>query len=291
MRIVVCVKQIRHIYARTGLDPSTHFVAEEDVVPLINPLDELAVEEALRQRGIHGGEVILVTLGELLAEEGLRRCLAMGADRVIRIHDPAFHITDAWSTAAVLSSAIQQMQPDLVLCGKEALDDGAGQVGVIIAERLGIPCVCGVVRLETRPAQGEAVVHRALERGDREVVQCPFPALFTVEKGLNEPRYPRLEPLLEAQNREVEVWDAGRIEVDPEAGKPLTSVVKLFPPKPRTRKARAPDSSLSAQARIQMLMGGGAAAKKKKESSSLVELPPREAAEKVLAFLLENNFF
>lgn len=289
MKIVVCVKQIRHVYARTGLDPSTHFIAEEDVVNIINPLDELAVEEAMRLRGAHGGEVILMTLGELIAEEELRHCFAMGADRMIRIHGPSLETADPWSTGVVLSQAIRQIGPDLILCGRQALDDRAGQVGMTVAELLGFPCVCGIVRLEANPGEQKAVVHKALERGDREVVESPLPALFTVERGLNEPRYPRTADLLRAWEQEIELWDAGRLNMTLDQIKPLTRVTRVFPPKPRPRKIKAPSSSLSAQARIQMLMGGGAAKKRDKESSGLVELPPREAAEKVVEFLEENK--
>ena len=289
MKIVVCVKQIRHVYARTGLDPSTHFIAKEDVVNIINPLDMLAVEEAVRLREAHGGEVILMTLGELIAEEELRHCFAMGADRMIRVYDPSFETGDAWSAGVVLSKAVRQIEPDLILCGRQALDDRAGQVGVTVAELVGYPCVCGIVRVILKPGEQKAIVHKALERGDREVVECPLPALFTVEKGLNEPRYPRAADLLKAGEEAIELWDAGRLNLDPDLLKPLTKVSRVYPPKPRPRKIKAPSSSLSAQARIRMLMGGGAAQKKKKESSGLVELPPREAAVKVVEFLEENK--
>ncbi len=289
MKIVVCIKQIRHIYARTGLDPATHFIAEDDVVHIVNPLDELAVEEALRLKEAHGGEVILLTVGKLVAEEALRHCLAMGADRMIRISDPCPDTADAWSTGVMLSEAVRRLEPDLVLCGRQALDDRAGQVGVIVAELTGNPCVCGIVRLECNPEEKKAIVHKALERGDREVVECPLPALFTVDKGINEPRYPRTADLLKAEAETIERWDAAGLIPDPDRVKPLTRVAKVTPPKPRTRKVRAPSSSMAAQDRIRMLMGGGTAQQKKKESSGPVELPPEKTAEKILAFLQENK--
>lgn len=288
MRIVVCVKQIEHIYARTGLDPSTQFIADEDRVNIINPLDELAVEEAVRLREARGGEIILLTVGALIAERELRYCFAMGADRLIRIDDSAFDATDAWTTAVLLSAAIGRIAPDLVLCGKQALDERCGQVGVTIAERLDLPCVSGITRLDLKVEGDMAIVHRALERGDREVVECSLPAVFTVEKGLNEPRYPTLEHLLEANEKEIECWDASALGVEPGLMVRRTTVVKVTPPKPRTKKIAAPASSMSAQARIRMLMGGGAG-KKKKEDTKLVELPPREAAEKALEFLIEKK--
>jgi len=288
MRIVVCVKQIEHIYARTGMDPSTHFITEEDRVNIINPLDELAVEEAVRLREARGGEIILLTLGELIAEKEFRRCFAMGADRMIRIDDSPFDGMDAWTTAVVLAAAIRRIGPDLVLCGKQALDDRCGQVGLTIAELLDLPCVCGITHLDVQEEGNRAVVHRALERGDREVVECSLPAVLTVDKGLNEPRYPPLENLLEAIEKEIEHWDPRALESEPGLMGSRTRVVKVTPPKPRTKKIAAPASSMSAQDRIQMLMGGGVTSKKK-EDTKLVELPPRQAAEKVLEFLIEKK--
>lgn len=288
MRIVVCVKQIEHIYARTGMDPGTHFIAEEDRVNIINPLDELAVEESVRLREARGGEIILLTAGELIAERGFRHCFAMGADRMIQIDDSAFDAMDPWTTAVLLSAAIRQIDPDLVFCGKQALDDRCGQVGVMIAELLDFPCVCGITRLDLTDEGNRAIVHRALERGDREVVECSLPAVFTVERGLNEPRYPTLESLLEAGEKEIERRDPSVLEIEPDLMHCRTRVVKVTPPKPRTKKIAAPDSSLSAQDRIQMLMGGGAG-NKKKEDTKIVELPPHQAAEKALEFLVEKK--
>jgi electron transfer flavoprotein beta subunit len=270
------------------MDPATHFIADEDRVNIINPLDELAVEEAVRLREAWGGEIILATVGELIAERGLRHCFALGADRMIRIDDSTLEATDAWTTAVLLSAAIGQIDPDLVLCGKQALDDCCGEVGVMVAQRLDFPCVCGITRLDLKDEGDTAIVHRALERGDREVVACSLPAVFTVERGLNDPRYPTLENLLEANEKQIEHWEPSFLGVEPDLLACRTRVVKVTPPKPRTKKIAAPASSMSAQARIQMLMGGGAT-KRKQEDTKLVELAPRQAAEKALEFLVEKK--
>jgi electron transfer flavoprotein beta subunit len=270
------------------MDPATQFIAEEDRVNIINPLDELAVEEAVRLRESRGGEVILLTLGELIAESGLRHCFAMGADRMIRVDDSSLESMDAWSTAVLLSAAIREIDPNLVLCGKQALDDRCGQVGVTIAELLDLPCVSGITRLDVKGDGNSAVVHRALERGDREVVECLLPAVFTVEKGLNEPRYPPLENLLAAAEKEIEHWGPKALDMEPGLPGCLTRVVRVTPPKPRTKKIKAPSSSLSAQDRIQMLMGGGGA-ERKKEDVRIIELPPRQAAQKAMEFLIDKR--
>ncbi len=148
MKIIVCVKQIHHIYARTGRDPRTHFVAEENCVDMVNPYDEIAVEEAIRiKEKLGDGEVILVTLGDLIAEKPLKRCLAMGSDRLIQINDPSFSQLDPWASSVVLARAIARLEPDLIFCGKEALDENGGQVGAYIADLMGLPYVSGVVKL------------------------------------------------------------------------------------------------------------------------------------------------
>src|SRR5512139_1785481 len=124
MKIVVCIKQISFIYARTGMDPATHFLSKEDRINVVNPYDEIAVEEAIRVKENKGdGEVILVTLGDLIAEKALRRCFAMGADRLIQINHPSLSRLDSWGTSVVLAKAIDRLKPDLILCGKEALDE------------------------------------------------------------------------------------------------------------------------------------------------------------------------
>src|SRR5512143_2490967 len=149
MKIVVCVKQIHLIYARTGVDPATHFVSEEDRISMVNPYDELAVEEAIRiKEKLGDGEVILVTLGDLFAEKALKRCLAMGADRMVQINDPSFGKLDPWGASVILAKALERLEPDLVFCGKEALDENSGQVGAYIAEILGFPYVSSIVKLD-----------------------------------------------------------------------------------------------------------------------------------------------
>ena len=158
----------------------------------------------------------------------------------------------------------------------------------IIAGQLGTPLVCRVVGLEVNAAARKAVAHRALDRGDREIVECSLPAVLAVDKGINEPRYPALPALLGSREAGIEVWDASLLGLDPAATRPLTRVARLYPPRPRARKIKAPDSSLSAQARIQMLMGGGAAPKKK-EGARILELPVPEAARKVLEFFIEHK--
>ena len=286
MKIVVCVKQIHFVYARTGNDPKTHFIAEEDRIGIVNPYDELAVEEAIRiKEKLGDGEVVLITLGDLIAEKALKRCLAMGADRLIQINDPNFGKLDPWGTSMALAKAIERLGPDLILCGKEALDENAGQVGAYIAELLGLPFVSCVVGLELLPNKKEAKVKRALGKGDKEVVECSLPALFSVEKGLNEPRYPTLPNLLRALDQKIECWDREYLGFQDGDIQSMTEVVEVLYPRPRPKRIAAPDSHLNGFERVLSLLAGSRTEKK----GHILEGPPESMASEIFRFLIENR--
>ena len=138
MRIIVCIKQIRFTYARTGMDPEQYFLTDEDHIYRINPYDEAALELALqvkeRQNDV---EILLLTIGPITAETELRRCLALGADDIYRIETE--DELDPWSKSALLTCAINDLGADLILCGKESMDRQNGQVGAFMAHRLDMP--------------------------------------------------------------------------------------------------------------------------------------------------------
>lgn len=286
MKIVVCVKQIHLIYARTGVDPATHFISEEDRISIVNPYDELAVEEAIRiKEKLGDGEVILITLGDLTAEKALKRCLAMGADRLIQINDPSFGKLDPWGSSVVLAKAIERLGPDLVFCGKEALDENGGQVGAYIAELLGLPYVSCVVGLELLPNKKEARVHRALGKGDKEAVESEIPVLFSVEKGLNEPRYPTLPKLLWALDQKTECWDREFLGLQMRDFQPMTEVVEVHYPRPRPKRIAAPDSHLNGFERALYLLSGSRTEKK----GNVLEGPPEAMASEIVQFLIASG--
>ena len=286
MKIVVCVKQIHLIYARTGNDPKTHFIAEEDWIDIVNPYDELAVEEAIRiKEKLGDGEVVLITLGDLIAEKALKRCLAMGADRLIQINDPYFGKLDPWGTSVVLAKAIERLGPDLIFCGKEALDENAGQVGAYIAELLGLPFVSCVVGLELLPNKKEAKVKRALGKGDKEVVECLLPALFSIERGINEPRYPTLPNLLRALDQKIECWDREFLGFQDGDIQSMTEVVEVLYPRPRPKRIATPDSHMNGFERVLSLLAGSRTEKK----GHILEGPPESMASEIFRFLIENR--
>ncbi len=283
MKIVVCIKQINYIYARTGRDPSTHFISKEDRINIVNPYDEVAVEEAIRVKENNKGdsEVILVTLGDLIAEKPLKRCLAMGADRLIQINDPSFGELDLWGSSVVLTRAMEKLEPDLIFCGKEALDDNGGQVGAYVAELLGFPYISCIVKLDLFFQERKARIHRALGKGDREVIESEIPALFSVEKGLNEPRYPTLPNLLRALNQKIECWGGELLGLTSSDLRPMTEVVEVCYPRPRPKKISAPDPRLSGFERTLLLLSGS----RMEKAGHMLEGAPEELASEVIQFL------
>jgi len=286
MKIIVCVKQIHLIYARTGVDPTTNFVSVEDRIRMVNPYDEVAVEEAIRIKEKFGdGEVILITLGDLIAERSLKRCLAMGADRLIQINDPSFRRLDPWGSSVVLARAIARLEPDLILCGKEALDENGGQVGAYMADLLGLPYVSCVVKLDLFSDQRKARIHRALGKGDKEVVGSDLPALFSVEKGMNEPRYPTLPNLVWAFDQKIECWDREFLGLQTSDFQPMTEVVEVYYPRPRPKRIAVPDSCLSGFERALNLLAGSKTEKK----GGVLEGSPERLASEIVQFLIKNG--
>lgn len=236
MIIVVCIKQVPEI-TEIKIDPKTKTLMREGVPSILNPLDEFAIEEALRIREKHGGEVIIVTMGPPQAKEAILKCLAMGADRAIHLSDRAFAGADTLATAYTLAKAIKQFIPnfDIILCGKQAIDGDTAQVPVEMAEWLNLPQITGVKKVEVDPKGRKVVAHRETDEG-YEVIESKLPVLLTAIKELNEPRLPTLMGILSAKNKETRVITAADLDGDTGLfglnGSP-TQVVEIFAPKPR----------------------------------------------------------
>lgn len=291
MRIIVFVKQVMFIYAQTGTDAKQCFVGPYDIVQIPNPFDELAVEEALRIKERLGGiEIVAISLGDSSAEEGLRKCLAMGAERAIHIFTEGCERMDAWSTATVLAHSIRNLPFDLVLCGKESIDDQGGLAGPYIAEILKIPFVSRVIKLDVDRENQKVFLHRSVERGNRETMECTMPALFTVERGINIPRYPTLPGILKAQKQKIERLEFARmgLPTDPfDSNSMLTEMIGVSLPKPRKRSRGAEEAKLSASDRLKLMMKGGAA--KKKEDTKIFEGGSDRGLDEVERVLKENG--
>ncbi|MFZ7110736.1 MAG: electron transfer flavoprotein subunit beta/FixA family protein, partial [Desulfatiglandales bacterium] len=256
MKILVCIKQVCHVYVRTGMDPALHFIAPEDQVYRVNPYDESALGLALKLKAVHGGtEVVLLTLGRLTAERELRRCLALGGDELYRID--VEDGMDPWSKSRLLARAAKDMAAGVVLCGKESLDRQDGQVGAFMAHHLGLPFVSEVTEMTIDRKCRVARAGRHAGRGVREVVECPLPAVFSVGLGSHETRLPTYEDTKLALAAPIKRLDYGE-----EDAKPHTVTRRVFPPRPRPKDVFAPDGRLEAFDRIKQLLAGSRIEKK-----------------------------
>jgi electron transfer flavoprotein beta subunit len=214
MKIVVCIKRVPDSETRVKIATDGKSLDEAGVKFVMNPYDEFAVEEALRRKEKAGaGEAVIVALGPAAAQETIRTALAMGADRGVLLQTDKVP-ADSFETARLIAAELKTGTWDLILFGRMAIDDYNHQVGVLVAELLGLPCVSAVSHLDLDGSKG--VAEREIE-GGIEVVEFPLPAVLTVDKGLNEPRYPALKGIMAAKKKPLEVKPvqagAGAIEV------------------------------------------------------------------------------
>ncbi|HEX4573898.1 MAG TPA: electron transfer flavoprotein subunit beta/FixA family protein [Gemmatimonadales bacterium] len=205
MKIAVCIKRVPDSETRVKIASDGKSLEEAGVKFILNPYDEFAVEEALRRREHAGaGEVVIVALGPPAAQETIRTALAMGADRGVLLQVERIP-PDGLEVARALAAELRDGAYDLILFGKLAIDDANHQVGPMVAELLGLPCVTTVAHLELE--QGRGIAEREIE-GGVEVVAFPLPAVLTTDKGLNEPRYPALKGIMAAKKKPLEVKPA-----------------------------------------------------------------------------------
>ena len=207
VKLVVAVKQVPDTEASIRIAPGEAKIDLSGVNMILNPYDEYAVEEALKLRDAHGGEVWAVTVGPDSAVDVLRTAIAMGVNDAV--HIKAAEGLDPFATATLLAEQIKKMDADLVLLGKMAIDDAQMMVGPMLAELLGVPVVTRVSRLEV--ADGRLKAERDVE-GGHETLEAPLPAVVTAEKGLNEPRYPSLKGKMMAKKKVIETIEAGEVE-------------------------------------------------------------------------------
>lgn len=227
MNIVVCVKQVAMLGDEVEFTSDERGVDPDYFEFALNEWDSYATEEALRLKEAAGdGQVVAVTVGDEDAEDALRRCLAMGADRAVRIDGESVPVGDPITTARALAGVVARESADLVLCGVQSSDAVQGATGTALAELLGLPRVAVVTRLDWDRGAGKATVHRELEGGLVDVVEVETPAVLTIQTGINEPRYATLRAIKQAEQQEIEV-------VEPSAlGEPSARVRRMFvPPK------------------------------------------------------------
>jgi len=262
------------------MDPERDFLALEDKVFRVNPYDELAIAAALNTKGLVGkGEISVLTLGPIIAEKELRRCMAMGADHLYQIDVPGR--VDPWQKSLFLTRAIKGIGADLVLCGKESIDSRNGQVGAFVAHHLGVPFVSCIRDISISSDKGSLEVQRSAGRGIREVIECPLPAVFSVDAGAIEPPFPTYEEKKQSRSLPLQ-----RIIYDKDSVFPQSICTKIFPPRPRPKKVPAPDPGLDAFNRIGQLLTGSQVEKKGEMLTGSLE----SQVEGIISFLGGHGF-
>ena len=200
MKIVVLVKQVPDSGSERNLRTDDNTVDRASANNVINEMDEYAIEEALRLRDAHGGEVVLLTMGPERATESIRKALSMGPDSAVHITDDALHGSCALATSKVLAAAIGRQQADLVLCGAESTDGRVQVLPHMLAERLGVAALTGARKLTVDGSS--LTIERQTEEG-YEVVTASTPAVVSVWDTINEPRYPTFKGIMEAKKKPV----------------------------------------------------------------------------------------
>jgi electron transfer flavoprotein beta subunit len=235
--VVVAVKQVPDT-TQVKVDPVTGTLIREGVPFIINPFDTHAVETALQLKDQYGSKVIAITMGPPNAKETLRRCLALGVDEVILVSDRAFGGADTLATSYVLAETIKKIGEhfgpvDLVICGKQTIDGDTAQVGPGIAMRMGLSQLTLVDQVVEVDTQKRVITVRRKLEGRKEIVQATLPALLTVVREINLPRYPIVNRRLMAELVEIPTWTNEKLQLATDQiglkGSP-TNVKKIFAP-------------------------------------------------------------
>jgi len=241
MKILVCMKQVPQKDAPLKLNEAGTWI-REDLSYEVNEPDAYALEEALRQKEKHGGEVVVITAGPARAQQVLREGLAKGADRAIHLEDPAFVGLDAFNTARAFAAAIKDEQFDLIFTGLQSDDYGYAQTGVILAELLGWPHATIIMQIEKSDSGGASSIRvkRELEAGFFQYVDMPLPAVLTIQSGINKLRYATLIGIKQAKNKPLR--KVSLADVQSAVGPNQQKIERLYVPQ-KTKKTEMLEGS------------------------------------------------
>lgn len=229
MKIAVCIKQVPTREWQPRLNDTKTWIREQEASYEMNEPDAYALEESLRLREKHGGEVVVCSAGPARVQQVIREALARGADRALHVEDEALGAADAVTAASALAAAMREEGFDLILTGLQSDDQGHAQFGPVLAEKLGVPHSTIIMEVQADPSTGSGQgaslkVKRELEGGWFQYVTMPTPALLTIQSGINQLRYATLKGIMAAKKKEIK-------KVAPPAG--LASrlkVVALYAP-------------------------------------------------------------
>jgi electron transfer flavoprotein beta subunit len=223
MKLAVCINHVPDTASKINVAADGKNIDRTGITFVLNPYDEFAVEECLRLKEKNGGEITAISLGTDAHKESLRKALAMGVDKAVLLKDDA--VRDSFSVAGALADCLKEISPDIIFFGKQSVDTDDAAVGQMVAEMLGLPSASVVVKLEISGTK--ALAEREIE-GGRETTEVNLPAVFTAQKGLNEPRYPALKGIMAAKNKPIE-------EKKPTPAQPKTAILAVR--KPPSKKA------------------------------------------------------
>lgn len=242
MKVAVCIKQVPAKDAPLHIAESGTWIRETDIGFEMNEPDSFALEEALRLKEKHGGEVVALSMGPERAKQVIKEGLAKGADRGIHIADDKFFLLDPLGAAKSLAAALKKENFDLILTGLQSDDQGFGQTGVLLAELLGLPHATIIMQIEVmrNEAQGQRLkLKRELESGWFQWVELPLPAVLTIQSGINKVRYASLKGIMAAKKKEISVISRESLGV---AQEPTERVERIYVPQ-KTKKTEFIDGS------------------------------------------------
>ena len=242
MKVAVCIKQVPAKDAPLHIAESGTWIRETDIGFEMNEPDSFALEEALRLKEKHGGEVVALSMGPERAKQVIKEGLAKGADRGIHIADDKFFLLDPLGSAKSLAAALKKENFDLILTGLQSDDQGFGQTGVLLAELLGWPHATIIMQIEViqNEAQGQRLkLKRELESGWFQWVELPLPAVLTIQSGINKVRYASLKGIMAAKKKEIAVISRESLGV---AQEPTERVERIYVPQ-KTKKTEFIDGS------------------------------------------------
>jgi electron transfer flavoprotein beta subunit len=202
MKILVCIKQVPDMESKFRINGAGTWYDESDLAWRINEYDEYAVEQGVRLKEQVGeAELVVLSIGPDRVKEVIKKALAMGGDRGVHVKDDAAFAKDSFEIASIVAEYAQKESFDVIFTGMQSQDRGSAQVGVYLAEMLGLPSVSTIVDFSY--AGGTVTASRELEGGLKAVVKVATPALFTCQLGLNTPRYPTLPNIMKAKKKEL----------------------------------------------------------------------------------------
>jgi electron transfer flavoprotein beta subunit len=230
VNILVCVKQVPAKDAPLAISADGNWIREADIGFEMNEPDSYALEEALRLKEKHGGEVVAISMGPDRVKQTIKEALAKGADRGIHVADDKFFALDPLGAARSMAAAIQKEKFDLILTGLQSDDHGFGQTGVLLAELLGLPHATIIMQIDA--ADGRMKLKRELEAGWFQWVELPMPAVLSIQSGINKVRYATLKGIMAAKKKEIAVIPRESLGVSVE---PTQKLERIYVPQ-KTKK-------------------------------------------------------